>query len=260
MALPRGYHEWQQHVPERRFAETVWTYHAAGAREHLVLPDGRMDIILKFTSASDGACHEVLPVIAGPTNRPEIVEFQPNVGFVGVRLLPGRAGGFGYSAAALRSQLFFGEDALKVLPNLSGLPSVAANPDVLVKSLEDWIIKNAAPPGVHAARALGTALDRLHLAAGRASIAGIAVTAGLSERQLHRLFLRWVGLTPKEFADVLRFHRSLRLMLAGLTASAAAHEAGYSDQSHMTRAFQRLGGFTPRRMPQLDLAGFRLGN
>ena len=45
--------------------------------------------------------------------------------------------------------------------------------------------------------------------------------------------------------------------LAPATTAAAAYEAGYADQSHMTRAFRRFGGFTPANMVEVTLVTLR---
>jgi AraC-like DNA-binding protein len=41
--------------------------------------------------------------------------------------------------------------------------------------------------------------------------------------------------------------------MAHLSLAALAFEAGYSDQSHMTREFRQLGGFMPGRRPSLPV-------
>jgi AraC-like DNA-binding protein len=71
---------------------------------------------------------------------------------------------------------------------------------------------------------------------------------GLSSRQIQRRFAAAVGYGPKLFQSVFRFQRLLheahetgsRRTLADL-----ATHAGYSDQSHMTREFQRFANCPP---------------
>ena len=75
---------------------------------------------------------------------------------------------------------------------------------------------------------------------------------GIGPRQLHRRFLATVGLGPKLFQSVVRFQRLLDLAclspLMGLAGLAA--EAGYADQSHMTREVRSLAGLSPLRLLQ----------
>jgi AraC-like DNA-binding protein len=58
-----------------------------------------------------------------------------------------------------------------------------------------------------------------------------------------------VGVTPKFFARMARAARAAELMAAHARAPLAdvAAQAGYADQSHMTRDFVRLAGAPPKR-------------
>jgi AraC-like DNA-binding protein len=82
---------------------------------------------------------------------------------------------------------------------------------------------------------------------GAVRIGEIADQARLSVRQYERRFLAEVGLTPKTFARTRRFQRALdaKRLLPQHTWLSIAHEFGYSDQMHMVRDFQILGGDAP---------------
>lgn len=72
--------------------------------------------------------------------------------------------------------------------------------------------------------------------------------AGYSERQLQRRFSSEVGLRRKQVAQLQRARRAYALLQAGRSLAEAAHEAGYADQAHMTRAFRLIAGRTPARI------------
>ena len=89
-------------------------------------------------------------------------------------------------------------------------------------------------------------------------VSEVARTEGVSPSALVARFRRATGVTPKAYADLLRLHGLLeRLTHAALASPAAAGdegrvvwselavEAGYYDQSHLTRAFHRFVGLTP---------------
>ena len=94
-----------------------------------------------------------------------------------------------------------------------------------------------------AARALATGGERVPVVADR---------IGLSDRQLHRRFVRQVGYGPKAFERVMRFRRFLTLVeagdLGGAGLAAMAVASGYADQAHLTRECRRLAGRTPREL------------
>jgi AraC-like DNA-binding protein len=81
---------------------------------------------------------------------------------------------------------------------------------------------------------------------------------GVGERQVQRLFDRYVGLTPKQTLRVLRqslVTRSLRTSADGLAKLAG--DAGYSDQAHLTREYRSLVGLAPARYRrEIDGVGF----
>lgn len=81
---------------------------------------------------------------------------------------------------------------------------------------------------------------------------------GVSPPALVARFRRETGVTPKAYADLMRLHGLLERLTAAALASSSggddrgrvvwselAVEAGYYDQSHLTRAFRRFVGLTP---------------
>jgi len=80
------------------------------------------------------------------------------------------------------------------------------------------------------------------------SIAETALRYGIGVRQLERRFARNFGLSPKEWLRVKRFEGSLvKLVDDRESLASVAADAGYADQSHMTRDYRRATGLTPRR-------------
>jgi AraC-like DNA-binding protein len=92
-----------------------------------------------------------------------------------------------------------------------------------------------------------TGLVALLASADARGIAALAQASGRSERTLHRLFLRYVGVSP---AWVLRRYRLLTAA-ERLTANPPAavqdlaYELGYADQAHLIRDFRATIGITP---------------
>ncbi|MEV4128024.1 AraC family transcriptional regulator [Nocardia sp. NPDC049707] len=63
---------------------------------------------------------------------------------------------------------------------------------------------------------------------------------------LYRAFRANYGLAPSDYQRLLRLRTARRLFAAGRSISEAAIEAGFADQAHLTRWFQRCYGITPR--------------
>ncbi len=83
-----------------------------------------------------------------------------------------------------------------------------------------------------------------------APVNAVAVELGVSERHLRRVFRDTVGVSPKTFARLARFHRALRAARAddhaGWASIAAA--VGYYDQAHLIAEFREIAGVTPRAL------------
>jgi AraC-like DNA-binding protein len=67
----------------------------------------------------------------------------------------------------------------------------------------------------------------------------------VSNRHLIRTFRDVVGLPPKSFARIRRFHAALRALPAATARAQLAFDLGYADQAHFNHEFRRLSGVTP---------------
>jgi methylphosphotriester-DNA--protein-cysteine methyltransferase len=94
--------------------------------------------------------------------------------------------------------------------------------------------------------ALGAAA-RLRAARGALRVGGLASAAGLSPRRLHEVFVREVGVPPKQLARILRFRDVLERLAAapGADLTRVALDSGYCDQAHLYRDFRDLAAMTP---------------
>ncbi len=80
------------------------------------------------------------------------------------------------------------------------------------------------------------------------SAAALAHAIGVGQRTLQRRFIEHVGISPRQHLRWLRFERSRQLLvLRDRPAVEVALAAGYSDQAHFVREFQRFAGVTPGR-------------
>ncbi len=69
---------------------------------------------------------------------------------------------------------------------------------------------------------------------------------GISQRQVERLFLRYVGLPPKRFYDDLRLDRARNLVLQSeMPITEVAMATGFSSPSHFSKKFRQRFGRTP---------------
>ena len=80
----------------------------------------------------------------------------------------------------------------------------------------------------------------------RLSLEDIAEYSCMSKYNFQRVFTRYIGMSPADAVAKKRVYSALRLICEGETASRAALECGFSDQSHLCRMVKKLTGVTVR--------------
>ena len=79
----------------------------------------------------------------------------------------------------------------------------------------------------------------------------IVQQTGLSPKTLESKFGRHVGLTPKKFANTVRFRNITEAIIhsqSPFSLTALAHEHGYFDQAHFTKDCKRFLGISPKQL------------
>ncbi|MFN8425973.1 MAG: AraC family transcriptional regulator [Anaerolineales bacterium] len=75
----------------------------------------------------------------------------------------------------------------------------------------------------------------------------------LSLRSLQRRFLYVTGLTHKTIQQIDRANLAVSLLQSGVPIPETAYQAGYYDQSHLTRSLKLFAGQTPTEVAQVNL-------
>jgi AraC-like DNA-binding protein len=73
----------------------------------------------------------------------------------------------------------------------------------------------------------------------------LAAMTGLSMWRFATVFRQQVGVAPHRYICRLRLDRAQALIREGMPAATAASEAGFYDQSHLSRHFKNVFGMTP---------------
>jgi AraC-like DNA-binding protein len=220
------------------FVQHYWLSLHNTDRTHLALPDGCIDIVIEVAGGRWRAWGY------GSTTRPTLLPCEPGRHYLGIRFRPGMARHF------IRSRADELTDRQEDAQALLALPLEPIAECVGEAGLFDAIDRRLASRLTAAAPAL-TCADRtvraIQAAHGAVRLEAVATQLGLSPRQLQRQFLQTVGVTAKFFCRIARAERAAALMsregrdpLADIAA-----DAGYADQSHMTRDFERLRGASP---------------
>lgn len=241
------YSEWTPSAPLGALVECFWTTRARatpGAVQRVV-PDGCMDILFSF---GDAVAERPAPrsTVVGTMMRARSFVLRGQVDLFGVRFRPGvatallRIPGHEVTDRAV-SLADLWHDAAEIEERLFASDSAAR-----VRLMEAVLLRRLAGTGDPDRRVLAAA-RRIEATAGQVSLTRLHETLGLGRRQMERLFLDAVGLSPKTACRVARFRAALRRLGAEprLPLARLALETGYHDQAHFTREFRALAGITP---------------
>ena len=243
-----AYREWAPPPALAPWVRRVWELTVPGpSGPGRVLPDGCMDIVVLGGTL----------LVAGPDTGPVPIARRAGETVTGVRFHPGAGPAvLGPRASELRDarvplDAVWGRDGRELEERV-----VAASPAAGLAVLQAQLLARlgaASLPDPMVAAAV-------HLLEGHPALPGrvgaLGIALGLGERQLRRRFQAAVGYGPKTLARVLRFQRLLELLdRAGPDSpggargrpslAAAAVDAGYADQAHMTTECTRLAGLAP---------------
>jgi AraC-like DNA-binding protein len=239
------------------FVAAIWTLRGLSAAPafDLVLPDGRAELVIHRTGRfrewrAAGDVHEQpRAIVAGVMDRAVVLSPAPAFETIGVRLMP-------YGLARLcadpldRAGEGIAPAEALLAPAVASLVAAVTHADGLadaVRILQDGLARAfdaAAPPPV----AVVAAVREIRRTRGRVSIDRLVKESGAGARALERQFDRWVGLSPKRYARVVRFHHAVGALIAapGLPGARLAVDHGYFDQAHLSRDFKAFTGAAPR--------------
>jgi AraC-like DNA-binding protein len=240
----------------RPFVRALWFVddEAAMSAARRVLPGGGTVELIVDLLDDELVLHDTAPVrvcsgahVAGVRTRHYAVPARGRTAAVGVHFEPGGAFPFlGISPAEI-------VNGHVELGDLWGAPArelrarlvEARAPEARFGLLERWLLRRL-PRRRPSHPALRLALQAFEIEDQR--IAEVADHVGLGRRRLRDVFTCEVGVSPKLYARLRRFHR-VKEQVARLGAppvwADVATACGYFDQSHLIREFVAFAGITP---------------
>jgi AraC-like DNA-binding protein len=125
----------------------------------------------------------------------------------------------------------------------------------------DEIFENLATQAATDARPIDKAIALVIEKHGNLGLDALTAATQCSERQLERLFQRFVGLTPKFYCRIVRLAYIFELMQEGDKSwSDLVYDSGFYDQSHFIKNFKEFTGEDPSSygFEERNMANFHL--
>jgi len=249
-----SYSTWRPARPLAGILDHLWHY--AGPTLHRrkrVFPNGRIEVLLNFGAPYrmlTGAGTEVCRVawVGGPQVEPLLVEQPPRQEVMGMRLRP--AGAYALLGRPVSEITGLSVDLADLIgpasTELAGCCAAATDVADRFRIVAGWMVGRVARHhGM--ADVVAWAVGRIDDSGGTVPITALREHAGLSKTRMVGMFREQVGLAPKVYARVVRFHHTLAMLQGGAARlTDVALDARFYDQPHMNAEFRALGGLTPR--------------
>jgi AraC-like DNA-binding protein len=240
-----------------RYVDCFWWMESKSGVEsshpETICPDGRVELIFncadRFRRYHSSGIVETQPqsIVTGQISEAVTIEPTGPVRLFGIRFRPdGAYPIFRFAQSEITDKIVelgevWGSIArsleARVFEASTNLARVAIVERVLIENLRTDLFDHL----------LNRAVAKIIAVEGNISIDSVSRYAGMSGRQLERKFHTRIGLSPKGFAQIIRFQKVLRLIdheksprWAGI-----AVDCGFFDQSHLIRDFSRFSGRDP---------------
>ncbi len=238
-----AYIQFQPHPQLAPYIDAYWlvTNDEQSAYTNRILPDGCVDIILNVSAESvndsDFLIESGTAYLVGTMTRFKEVSLPVKAMLIGIRF---KSAGFSsfyhYSSLHELTDLTVEFDK-KLVPDLKTTIN-------FVRQLDDFFLSKL----LKSKHSLFLILADIQNSQGQINIDALTKRHFIAVRQLERNFKYHVGISPKEYINLVRYQCTLAKIQNNFFKKSLldiAFESGYYDHSHLTNAIKKYTGWTP---------------
>ena len=215
-----------------------------------VLPDGCMDIIFNLGKANNSIPKDTI-AISGMMTKFSDVLLDNDSKLLGVRFKPGQLSNLtNYPLFEIKNNTI---DASEIIPelNLEVLEQVEGRDNIKqgIALIDSTIYKILNRKKLTNDALISSVTNFILNSSEPVIISKITKNHFISLRQLERRFKYKIGVTLKEFTNIVRFNNAMKSISSQPDKSILhiAFDMGYYDHSHLTNEFKRFSGQTPSK-------------
>ncbi len=222
--------------------DSFWTFSKNKASENFkVLPDTCADLIFDLNQNKG--------FLSGIMANYQLLELQPESNLIGIRFKTEKFGSFAKiplnETKNLRVELLhiFPTKNLISLNELNELETITDK----INYLENFIETSFKQNSQRQDQMVLSVAQKIRSFQGAVNVGDLAKSHHISLRQLERRFKSYIGLTIKEFSNIVRFNNTKKSIATFTKTSLLeiAFDMGFFDHSHMTYEFKRISGENP---------------
>jgi AraC-like DNA-binding protein len=226
-----------------RYIKVFYYFHGYSTLPERILPLGTTEITIRLTP------DEPAVLLTNPGTQPYFVIPQALHQVIGICFQPwGLYELFQLSPAGIaNSKLLLAEVLQTASHELTRLIGDKTSPGEIIPALRQYLLRRTTTPKNDSIRDAVLFIDRRH---GQVNLPELYTRYTLSPRRLQQLFECAVGMSPKKYSQLKRFHYTVTLLNKNASLTDLALHTGYYDQSHFIHEFSSFAGVAPRRFLQ----------
>ncbi|NSL87751.1 AraC family transcriptional regulator [Chitinophaga sp. Mgbs1] len=238
------YQQYTPHIALTSFIDAYWTVsvHTRQAQQSRILPDGCVDIICNLGNEvpdTDGGAGMLTDraYLVGTMTQYSVPVMQADTRLTGIRFKPA-----GFAAFY---DLHLQEATDNCIPFAQELvPLLHKAGSDFTAQLDQYFLHRL----TNAASRLIAITQDIQQQHGLVKIADLASRHFITPRQLERQFMKFTGVSPKAFSNIVRYqhvHHLIKNMTPGVSMQTIAFENGYYDHAHLANDIRKYTGLTP---------------
>ncbi len=232
-----------------------------------IIPDGYPELIFHYKdpyriNISGKWQVQANGLVAGQIRNHFFLESTGQSGMIGVKMMPTSITKlFGIPMNQLTDSVVDLHSLQSIHSKLGILPKPSLqDKETFIQSFEEKVL-DLVKDNKYKCLAVDIAVAAISQSHGILSISELCKDIDISERQLERQFSRYVGLSPKFYARIVRFNYIFELMQnKDSTWSDLVYQSGFYDQSHFIKNFKEFTGEDPTAygFDESNMANFHL--
>ena len=239
------YSQFQPHSSLSNYIDAYWTAKGNSKRPVIekILPDGCIDIIFNLgdecsTDNGNLVMKSEGIYLVGTMTRFKETLVNADTNLLGIRFKPGAASAFisfsplyQITNRTVELEKSFSFDAKKIIQNP-------------LHYLDCYFNNELKAPNFY----LLEVIETIRQSKGQIKVGALMQKHFTTSRQLERAFRQHVGVTPKDYINLVRYQNAMiavRQRMPNQSLLSIAVDFGYYDHSHLTNEFKRYGGAAP---------------